>query len=157
MVNRGACAEANRNVFRINKDVPCPQNDVYTHELGHVLGLRNTTMVMCGPRNGNAGSIMWVGRPRRPRAITSQTCGDVRRARGLPNPNPGGGGGPNPGGTNPGGGTDPGPGGGSDQCVDHPNTPGCGSSMTCDYFPNSDGGYTLIEGSDEDCPAEPDF
>ena len=45
MVNRGACAEANRNVFRINKDVPCPQNDVYTHELGHVLGLRNTTMV----------------------------------------------------------------------------------------------------------------
>ena len=60
MDSPGNCAEAHRKAFRINKDVSCTQNDLYTHELGHVLGLRNTKMVMCSPRNGNAGSIMWV-------------------------------------------------------------------------------------------------
>ena len=108
MDNPGFCAEASRNVFRINSDAACTHSDLYTHEMGHVLGLRNTEMVMCKPSNGNPGSIMWIGDPRHPRAITSQTCNDVRRARKLPNPGGGGGG---DAGTNPGGGSNPGEGG----------------------------------------------
>ena len=107
MDNPGACGEATRGGFRINGDAACTHSDLYTHEMGHVLGLRNTQMTMCRPRNGNPGSIMWVGNPRHPRGITSQTCNDVRRARKLPNPGGGSGGG-----SNPGGGSTPGEGGG---------------------------------------------
>ena len=157
MDNPGACGEASRRIFRINDDANCTHSDLYTHEVGHVLGLPNTTMTMCRPANGNAGSIMWVGVPRHPRAITSQTCNDVRRARKLPNPGGGGGGGGHgPGGaTNPGGGSNPGEGGsgpGSEppSCATLPGgcppPPPSGGEEVCVY---QDG---ILASGHENCP-----
>ncbi|MCY4109714.1 MAG: hypothetical protein OXG11_11875 [Chloroflexi bacterium] len=87
--NRGNCAEADSDTkeIRINKfdETPLPEGlscdhaDLLAHEMGHAFGLgnvgdRDNPNPLCGPSGDTPGSLMWVGTPRFPRGMTTETC-----------------------------------------------------------------------------------
>ena len=81
------CAQADpaTQTIRFKTTADSCTKTTMAHEIGHVLGLDNVgdtdnPAPECGPGTDTPGSIMWVGTPREPRAVTIQTCTSLKEA-----------------------------------------------------------------------------